>query len=235
MLRRHKAYVLLLLALGCVQGVCSAQDTWQSVLSGMPLRPAVAQLNRTNCVQVMLRSFQSNEVIKALIFMPGATDEFYMFRRAEAQLDAASPSLLDVVAALTNQTRIRVNFRRPFLLLHTASDPLEPIITIKNSQVAERLTHQVFLSHVEFNDTEWDKIQPLLKRRLGMDIEPWRNSADSDHFYRSALSGWNLTEWEMIEALALANRTRATVEKRPFPRGTLIKFECDMRVGRQEF
>src|SRR5256885_15565052 len=123
MLRRHKAYVLLLLALGCVQGVCSAQDTWQSVLSGMPLRPAVAQLNRTNCVQVMLRSFQSNEVIKALIFMPDATDEFYMFRRAESPLHPAPPRLLVVVAALTNQTPIRGNFKRPFLLLHASSEP----------------------------------------------------------------------------------------------------------------
>ncbi len=45
----------------------------------MPLGTNVTELNRTNCVGIMLRAFQSNNVVKALIFMPGATDEFYFF------------------------------------------------------------------------------------------------------------------------------------------------------------
>src|SRR5690348_1763293 len=64
---------------------CSA-ETWQSALHQMPLGAQVLQLNRTNCVDVMLKAFQSNHVVKALIFMPGATDEFYMFHRAKAEL-----------------------------------------------------------------------------------------------------------------------------------------------------
>lgn len=61
-----------------------AAETWQSALSRMPLGTNVTQLNRANCVGIMLRAFQSNTVVKALVFMPGATDEFYFFRRAKA-------------------------------------------------------------------------------------------------------------------------------------------------------
>src|SRR6516162_9933531 len=55
----------------------SAQETWQSALSRMPLETKVGELNRTNCVTLMLGAFQSNAIVKALVFMPGATDELY--------------------------------------------------------------------------------------------------------------------------------------------------------------
>src|SRR5271154_2189440 len=83
-----------------------ADDNWQSALSKMPLAASVTELNRTNCVPLLLNSFQSNGVVKALVFMPGATDELYFFRRAHATLTNSNPSLLDAIAALTNQTYI---------------------------------------------------------------------------------------------------------------------------------
>src|SRR6266496_3675139 len=72
-----------------------ATGTWESALDQMPLGAGITELSRTNCVDLMLKAFQSNAVVKALIFMPGATDEFYMFKRARAQLTNASPTLLD--------------------------------------------------------------------------------------------------------------------------------------------
>ena len=75
----------------------------------------------------MLDAFQSNAVVKALIFMPGATDELYFFRRAHAKLTNANPSLLDAIVALTNQTYIQATFQPPLLLLHTTEDPLDGI------------------------------------------------------------------------------------------------------------
>src|SRR5712675_1731474 len=83
-----------------------APETWESALGHMPLGTNVTQLNRTNCVDTMLRAFQSNQTVKALIFMPGATDEFYMFRRARADLTNAHPTLLDAICSLTNQMLI---------------------------------------------------------------------------------------------------------------------------------
>ena len=69
-----------------------AVEEWQTALDRMPLGTNVTQLNRSNCVGILLRALQSNNVVKALVFMPGATDEFYMFRRAKAALTNASPS-----------------------------------------------------------------------------------------------------------------------------------------------
>src|SRR5215207_341865 len=103
--------VFLLLLFCAASFDVAAAESWQFALSKMPLHSPVTQLNRTNCVGLLLRAFQSNDVVRALVFMPGATDEFYMFRRARAQLTNSSPSLLDAITALTNQTLIRASFR----------------------------------------------------------------------------------------------------------------------------
>src|SRR3974377_2143686 len=108
MMRRVLCLWVCLLA-----GALSAAQTWQAALGRMPLGTNVTQLNQTNCVDIMLRAFQSNDVVKALIFMPGATDEFYMFRRAKAELSVSKPTLFDAVSALTNQTLICATFRPP--------------------------------------------------------------------------------------------------------------------------
>ena len=83
----------------------------------MPLAANGSVLNETNCVPLLLRSFRSNDVVKGIVFMPGATDEFFFFHKAKATLTNPSPTLLDAVSALTNQTEIRADFRPPLLLL----------------------------------------------------------------------------------------------------------------------
>lgn len=221
---------------GTLMGQCEnfagETRTWPAILSGMPLATPVTELNRTNAVKVMLAAFQSNGVIKALIFLPGATDEFYMFRRAHADLRVPSPTLLDAVAALTNQTKIRVVFRAPFLLLHGDADPIEPDVQASSDTLTTALGKQSRLPHLEFNDTEWDLIQPLLKKQLRVDVRPWRYSSDSYHFYRSALSGWNLTELEALQAISLASKTRVIIQKRSFLGYSELtfRFENDLRM-----
>jgi hypothetical protein len=114
----------------------SAGEPWQEALARMPLAAPTTELNRTNCVPLMLDAFRSNGVVKAIIFMPGATDELYFFRRARATLTNANPSLLDAVTALTNQTHIEATFRPPLLLLHTTEDSMDVIAVIKNESTA---------------------------------------------------------------------------------------------------
>lgn len=189
----------------------------------MPLLPAATDLTRTNCVEVMLRSFRSNEVVKALIFMPGATDEFYMFRRAQAHLKQPSPSLLDAVEALRQQTLIRATFQPPMLLLHTDEDSLDPDITVVDFAASERLKHRM-LPQLFFNDQDWAAVQPSLKWPLKTDVRPWRDSKASWHFYRHSFAGWNLTGWEALQATALAGKSKFTI------RGHRIVFEPDPRV-----
>lgn len=204
--------------------VVFAEDDWQTALRQMPLGTNVTELNRTNCVKVMLNAFQSNAVVKALIFMPGATDEFYMFRRAKAELTNASPSLLDAVVALTNQTLIHVTFRPPLLLLHTDEDPLDPLSEIKHPETANRIQQTQFVPHVIYNDRDWDFLLPILKKKLHARFSPKMYSRDSWHFYRHSFAGWNLTGWEALQSIALAGKTKFTVDKR------LVTFEGDERV-----
>ena len=190
----------------------------------MPLGSAVAELNRTNCVDVMLHAFQSSVTVKALVFMPGATDEFYMFRRAKAVLTNASPTLLDAVNALTNQTNIRATFRPPFLLLHTDEDPLEPLFTITHEATAEKLRQSFFEPHVIYDDRDWDFLLPILKENLKVRFLPGPRNLASWHFYRHSFAAWNLSGWEALEAISLAGKTKFTVERKR------VTFEGDERT-----
>jgi len=199
-------------------------DDWPAALARMPLAGHVTQLNRTNCVEVVLDAFQSNSVVKALIFMPGATDEFYMFRRARADLTNARPSLLDAICALTNQTLIHATCFPPFLLLHTDEDPLEPLVRIEYPPTVEKAMRARLPRRMFCNDRDWTYVQPFLKKALKMDIRPWRNSYDTWHFYRHSFAAWNLTGWEALETVALAGKTRFAVARRR------IVFEGDDRV-----
>jgi len=202
-----------------------AEDSWEAALSQMPLEQTVMQLNRTNCVEVMLRAFRSNQVVKALIFMPGATDEFYMFRRARAELTNARPTLLDAVNALTNQTFIRATFEPPMLLLHTGEDFPQPLIDIQHPATAEKLKLVRFIPHVLYDDRDWDVLQPALKKQLKVDILPWRYSYDSWHFYRHSFAAWGLTGWEALEAAARAGKSVFAVRRHS------VIFLPDQRAG----
>lgn len=214
-----------------------AQQLWPDVLARMPLPERLTQLNRTNCVEIMLRAFQSNNVVKALVFMPGATDEFYMFRRAAADLTNPSPSVLDAVCALTNQTFIQATFRSPMLLLHSSEDVLDPIILVADSASADLLKQSLSVPHLTCNDFDWNFLEPILSKRLEADIRPWPNTIDSWHFYRHSFAAWNLSGWEAIQTVALAGKTKVSIFRKRFPalRRTKIVFEPDTRFGTSPF
>ena len=189
----------------------------------MPLGTNVTQLNRTNCAGVLLRAFQSNNIVKALVFMPGATDELYFFRRARADLTNSPASLFDAVSALTNQTLIRATFRPPLLLLHTAEDLLEPAIKIEHQPTADKLKQARFVRHGVYDDRDWDYLRPILKSSLRTDLLPWPHTRDSWHFYRHSFAAWNLSGWEALQATALAGQTAVTVRRKQ------VVFEFDAR------
>lgn len=200
-----------------------AAETWPEALRAMPLAPGVAELSQTNCVEVMLNSFQSNATVKALIFMPGATDELYMFHRVHATLTNTAPTLLDAVTALTNQTLIRVTFLPPFLLLHSDEDPLTPLYKIEHEPTAEKIRNRQFAPHALYNDRDWDFMMPVLEHWLKTDFQPWPHTRHSWHFYRHSFAAWNLDGWEALEAVSLAGKETFTVKKRH------VIFEGDVR------
>jgi hypothetical protein len=190
-----------------------AQPSWQEEFAKMPLVEKVSALDRRNFARVMLNSFQKNAAVQALIFMPGATDEFYFFHRAHASLTNASPTLLDAVVALTNQTYVRATLNPPFLLLHTAEDPLEPIVAIEDQPTAERMKRKHFEKHIVLNDQDWDYVGPILGIDLNTFVTPPVGSHESYHFFRHSLSEYGLNGWDALRAVALANKTKFTIKK----------------------
>ncbi len=218
---------------GAALGAFSASFAhgWEDSLAKMPMIP-VRQLNRTNCVETMLQAFRKDDLVKALVFMPGATDEFYFFRRATAALKNPAPTLLDAVSALTNQTHIRATFRPPLLLLHTPEDPTEPDIKIEYEAARARLDHTPFLPHVVYNDWDWDALQPTLRKTFRAEVYPYVGSTGSWHFYRHSFAGWNLTAWEALEAVTLAGKSKCVIQKQGglSLRRTALFFEPDRRV-----
>jgi hypothetical protein len=202
----------------------AGQTTWQEEFAKMPLTEKVPVLNRHNCVSVMLGSFRRNPVAKALIFMPGATDEFYFFHRARAALTNSAPTLLDAVSALTNQTYIRASFRPPLLVLHTAEDPEEPIISILDQHTADRIKKKHFEKHGVFNDRDWDYMQPILSFDLDTKMLPGLYSHESHHFFRHSFAEFGLNGWDALRAVALAGKTCFTVQRKR------VVFTGDTRV-----
>jgi hypothetical protein len=202
----------------------SAQSAWQDEFAQMPLTEKVSELNRHNCVKVMLGSFQRNPTVKALIFMPGATDEFYFFHRAKARITNAAPTLLDAVRALTNQTYIHATFQPPFLLMHTAEDNLEPIIVIQDQRTADRMRKKHFEKNGAYNDRDWDYMQPILAFDLDTKMFPGLNSHESHHFFRHSFAEYDLNGWDALKAVALAGKTGFTVCKKR------VIFTGDIRV-----
>ena len=203
----------------------TAGEPWQNALSRMPLGASVKELDRTNCVPLMLDAFQSNSVVKALIFMPGATDEFYFFRRAHATLTNANPSLLDAVAALTNQTYIQATFQPPLLLLHTTEDSLDVIAVVKNESTAAKLHQRLLPGRVLLNDADWGAARSALKGKLSVGLRPFENAPETWHFYRHNFAACGVTDWEMLETLALAGKTTFTVN------WLTTNFQPDRRAG----
>jgi hypothetical protein len=221
---RRGAAALVLLALLAGGFARAAQTTWQEEFAKMPLARRVPELDRSNCVAAMLGSFRRNPAVKGLVFMPGATDEFYFFRRARARLTNSAPTLLDAVAALTNQTRIRATLRAPFLLLHTAEDPLEPISVVEDQKAADAIRRHKFAQEALYNDRDWDYMEHLLSFYLNTTMIPKPQSRDSNHFFRNSFAAFDLNGWEALEATALAGKTKFTIQKHQ------IVFEGDTRV-----
>ena len=208
-----------------------AAETWQTALARMPLGVQVTELNRINCAGILLGALRSNDVVKALVFMPGATDEFYFYRRARADLTNSAGSLLDAVSALTNQTLIRATFRPPLLLLHTGEDLLEPGITVEDPATAEKLRQRRFVAHALYNDRDWDSLWPVLKKSFRTGLNPWPRLTDSWHFYRHSYAAWNLTAWEALEVTAMAGQTAVTVRRNQVVFGEDKRPRLAPRVG----
>lgn len=202
-----------------------ADQGWQDALSRMPLGAHITELNQTNCIPLVLNAFQSNGVVKAIIFMPGATDELYFFKRARAKLSSSNPSLTDAIIALTHQSYIQADFRPPLLVLHTTEDAVDPIAIVRNKSTVAKLQAGIIPDRFVFVDSEWDDVRAALKKKLSVSLRPFPNAPISWHFYRHNFAACGVTQWQMLEAVAMAGQTKFTVH------WLTADFESDMRTG----
>jgi hypothetical protein len=219
------ARVLCVVTLLVGQFMATAAENWPVELSRMPLGTGPTKLNRTNCAQLSLGGFQSNATVKALIFMPGATDELYFLRRVEVVVTNPVPTLFDAIVALTNQSPLRVTFRPPFLLLYSEEDALDLDIKIQHERTAQKLKTGKPVPHLAVIDRDWTQLLKVMKKRIGPTLLPYEGTTGSWHFYRHTFASWNLTPWETLEASALAGKTKFTVIRNG------VVFELDQRVG----
>jgi hypothetical protein len=191
----------------------SAQPSWPETLKTMPLPEQAPPLDREHAMSVMLQAFRSNDMVKALIFLPGVADDFYLVNRNQPKLNVRARTLAEAVTVLTNATDVRVTFSPPFLLLHLDRDHLEPNLAIRHNVTADRLRRQHHLSHRIFCDQPWPTVQPILKATFGLNVLPKAASDDAGHLYRLNLAGWDLSDWEWLQAVCLATRAELLVQR----------------------
>ena len=218
---RRRAWALALALLLCAAP--SVWAGWSEDLAAMPLPVNTRILDETNCVPLMLQAFHSSATVKALIFMPGATDELYFFQRVRAQLSGGRPTLAGAVAALTNQTHIRAAWRSPLLLLYNEEDQLEPDAALRDEPMADRIRSKRLTETLRFDDSDWAALQPMLARTLAVEIAPAPNAHESFHFFRHSFAAGNINGLELLRAVALAGKTRFRVE------ASRVVFESDTR------
>ncbi|MDB6026412.1 MAG: hypothetical protein JWM68_2635 [Verrucomicrobiales bacterium] len=220
---RHSVLLGIFLCLFFLRAPLFALEPWEAALAKMPLKTNVTELGRYDYIPLLVESFQENDAAKALIFMPGATDEFYFFRRAHATLTNSAPTVLDALRALTNQSLVRVTFRAPYILVHSNEDPLEPFYNVNSETKVDQLVKRKFIRHVVYNDRDWNSLRPTLAFELDTKILPASGSWESNHFYRHSFAAWNLNDFEILEVMAFAGKTTFTIDQRK------IIFEGDKR------
>ena len=205
----------------------AAAESWPSALSRMPLGAGAVRLNRTNCAQLVLGGFQSNATVKALIFMPGATDELYLLPPGAGRRDQREALALDAVVALTNQSPLRVTFQPPFLLIYSEEDVLELDVTIQHPRTVEKLKTGKPMPQLAVIDRDWNQL-------LRPDQEAHRRHPDRRIEGTSGLLAFLPAHFRRLESHSVGNagsvRARGQNEIHRASRNGVV-FEVDHRVG----
>jgi hypothetical protein len=206
------AFILIALFSGYFPAAADVTDNWQSVCAKMPLKTNHLALDLQHGAPALLESFRSNSTVKALIILPGASDELHFYNRATMTWTNTLPTLADAIIALTNLTRVRVAFHPPFLLLHATNDILNASIDVRNPSSADSMKLVIIKKPAFMLDASWSQVAPLLQKSLGFKIEPQIESTAWWHFYRSNFSGFGLSNWELLEIVSLSSKVSVSLD-----------------------
>lgn len=189
----------------------SAEVNWPDAFAAMPLPSPAPRLNRDNAICVILEAFRSNALVKAIVVLPGVSDDFYLVNRDQPPLNLAATNLWQAVHALTNSTAVRATLRPPFLLLHLPNEHTQPAVIAGEDTLARKLKNPARLHRLACCDAHWETLQPELQKRLRTRLRPEARSEAAWHFERHNVSGWGLTGWELLLATAWAGGTEAVI------------------------
>src|ERR1043166_1423099 len=216
--RRGRCLDFFLLAL-LISRVHALGVTVEEALRQMPVPKSALPLTQETFIPTCLAQFRSNEVVKALVFLPGVADDFYLIHRDARKLAITSDNLLGALTALTNATSLRATFRAPYLFVHADRDLLSPVVAQKNRRVDGMLQLRRSIAGLVLIDRHWDFLQPQLQNGLKMLVTPPGKSEEAWHFARYNLAAFGLTDWELLSALSIAGRTKI------LPETSRIRFE----------
>jgi len=96
---------------------------------------------------------------------------------------------------------------------------------VKSKSTAAKLQQKTIPDRVVLNDAGWDDVRTVLGKELSVGLRPFSDAPDSWHFYRHNFAACGLTQWEMLETIALAGKTRFTVH------WLTANFQLDPRAG----
>jgi len=205
---------LALVILICVVHGVSCGQTWSEALRTMPVPVSALPIERSNCISVCLTNFQSNAVVKALIFLPGISDDLYLINRDKPPLGITATNVFEALTRLTSVTRWALTFNAPFLLVHLARDVQTPAILARDSRTRLLLQEHRSFPYLVCTDMRWDSLQPILQNGLKRGIRPEPRSEDAWHFARHNFAAWGLTDWELLSAISITARTKVVIEKK---------------------
>lgn len=187
---------------------------WRTPLSSMQIPAETPPITRTNAIRILLSQFRSNDVVRAIVVLPGVVDDFHLIHRDAPALDIRAGNLADAITQLTQRTDMRVTFADPILLLHTPEEPARHPASYLRSSDRSKLAALRNTGELLWIDTHWERAQPHLRKRLGRAVRPEAGSREAWHFERLNLAAFQLTTAELISAVSLATKTRATVTSR---------------------
>jgi hypothetical protein len=222
MCRQNRTRVFLCI-IGALTALSSPAETWMDALGHMPLPPNTV-FNRDNCIRGVLEAFQSNSTVRAIVFLPAVSDDFYLVNRNRTQLNARPANLGEAIGALTNLTDVRATFREGLLLLHLKGEPVEPGVTIKSERQAERLRTNSSIARVLWIDRHWNRVQPELASATKMRVVPAGGSKDAWHFARCNVVAYTANAWDLVMVASLSSGTRMSVESRRITFATRVAF-----------
>ncbi len=188
-------------------------ELWKTELARMPLSTNRIHFSKAEPAVVILRAFQTNPIVKAIVFLPGATDELYFNDRGSLVFTNANTTVFDAISELTKHSGIQAVFRAPFLLLGETNDFFAPLLKPATAILFEKLREKPFDQKWLMIDREWEQLYPTLKKYLETRIMPGAQSRDSWHFYRVSFAAYGLNGLEAVELIALATQTEVEARK----------------------